>query len=92
MSFMIEAPTDSGDLDSGVDGEAADVATAVEPSLFGKCILLFFLVFTKYFLVNKTLVFLNHQELCTIFLFPLMLHRWKFQYFYFPNVCFLFFL
>lgn len=35
MSFMIDVPMDSGDLFSGVDGDA----TAVEPSLFGKCIL-----------------------------------------------------
>lgn len=35
MSFMIEVPTDSGDLLSVGD---AGGATAVEPSLFGRCI------------------------------------------------------
>lgn len=35
MSFIIDVPSDSGVFVSGVDG---DDATAVEPSLFGKCI------------------------------------------------------
>lgn len=96
MSFMMEVPNDSGVLVSDDAGEAAALATAVDPSLlFGRCIFNFFFfgIFHTICSNKQTSTKASKRDLSS-----LMLRRWKILYFdlfreiVFLNSSYLFFL
>lgn len=74
----------------------------VRRSMWQRLLILHYLVnasrffwYSQFFSINKTSLslsfgFLDHQDYAQFFFLLLMFHRWKFQYFCFPNVCIFF--
>lgn len=90
MSFMIDVPIDSGDFDSGDDGDA----TAVEPSLFGRCI---FDDVSRIFTFDAIMIDLKFSQFSLIlfcfkftFKFCLLIHKFSFELYFYDTFCFFF--